>query len=138
MNLTEAKYIELLARGTVREVGTPHGPPSLSAESEHHFLARILALAKQHGWLSYHTHDSRKSAPGFPDIVVVKPPSVHHKEGRLVFAELKTRTGKLTAAQHQWISILHTVQGIDCYVWRPQDWDTIVDILTSTDGLSVP
>lgn len=65
------------------------------------------------GWTAYHTHDSRHSAPGFPDLVLVRPP-------RIVFAELKTATGKLSEAQVHWIALLGAC-GAEVYLWRPDD-----------------
>lgn len=35
------------------------------------FQAQVLDLAHLSGWLCYHTHNSRRSAPGFPDLVLV-------------------------------------------------------------------
>ena len=74
------------------------------------------------GWLCYHTHDSRRSEPGFPDIVMVRPPSV-------LFAELKTDTGRVTPAQRMWLEALGRCPGIEAYVWRPSDFDAIVERL---------
>ena len=49
----------------------------------------IVQMARVLGWLVYHTFDSRRSAAGFPDLVMVR-------NGRLIFAELKSATGKAT------------------------------------------
>ncbi len=131
MNLTEAEYAALLARGTVHEVGQACTSQASPAASERDFLARILKLAHVCGYLAYHTHDSRKSAPGFPDLVFVQPPSAQRPHGRLLFAELKTQRGKLTTEQAQWMQVLQTVPGIECYVWRPAQWNELVAILTT-------
>ena len=56
------------------------------------FQAAIIELATVCGWLAYHTHDSRRSTPGFPDLVLVRG-------GVLLFRELKTDTGKTSKAQ---------------------------------------
>ena len=64
--------------------------------------------------LSYHTHDSRRSPAGFPDRVYCGP-------GGVLFRELKTDTGKLTAAQEEWLEALHDA-GMDVGVWRPVHW----------------
>jgi hypothetical protein len=34
-----------------------------------------------------------------------------------------------TTPQEQWLALLRQVPGIEVYVWRPSDWDTIVDAL---------
>ena len=40
--------------------------------TEKKFQAAVLQIANMYGWLAYHTHDSRRSAPGFPDLVLVR------------------------------------------------------------------
>jgi hypothetical protein len=85
--------------------------------SEKAFLAQVRQLAHLLGWLCYHTHDSRRSQPGFPDLTLVRG-------SRLLFAELKTDTGRVTAAQQQWLDAL-AAAGQEVYVWRPCDWAAI-------------
>lgn len=77
--------------------------------------------------LQYHTHDSRHSAAGFPDLVLVG-------RGRLLFIEVKSATGKLTTPQLAWYAGLLDV-GAEAYVWRPADWKsgTIERILKNAD-----
>jgi hypothetical protein len=54
-----------------------------------------------------------------------------HAPGRLIFAELKSATGKLTREQHLWLSLLqHSVDHIETYCWRPNDFPAIVARLT--------
>lgn len=90
--------------------------------TEKAFLQQVREVAGLCGWLCYHTHDSRRSEPGFPDLVLVRSPSV-------VFAELKTDTGRLTPAQAAWLEALKQCSGIEAHVWRPGDWDAIVSRL---------
>ena len=73
----------------------------------------VIELARTLGYLVYHTHDSRKSAPGFPDLVMAHP-----RSGGLVFAELKTATGRVTAEQDAWLRAL-AVRGA-AFLWRPE------------------
>jgi hypothetical protein len=75
--------------------------------------AEVVKLARMLGWLVYHTYDSRRSAAGFPDLVMVHPQS-----GAQLFAELKSATGKVTAEQDQWLRAL-AIRGA-AYVWRPE------------------
>ena len=90
--------------------------------SEREFQAKVVEHAKASGWLVYHTWNSQNSAAGFPDLVMVR------RDGRLIFAELK-REGKTTsAAQQQWIHQL-TTAGQEVYLWRPSDWDSIIETL---------
>ena len=76
------------------------------------------AIVELAGWLGYrliyHTHDSRHSAAGFPDLVLVG-------RGRLIFAEVKSAKGELSPQQLAWFAGLLDV-GAEAYVWRPVDW----------------
>lgn len=73
----------------------------------------VRALCKDLGLLYYHAHDSRRSPAGFPDVVAVGP-------GGVLWAELKSQRGSLTAEQRRWGSRL-TQAGERWYVLRPAD-----------------
>lgn len=90
----------------------------MKAASEAAFQQQVLNLATLYDWASYHTHDSRRSQPGFPDLVLVR-------DGDLIFAELKTETGRVRPDQARWLAMLENVQGVDVYLWRPSDFDAI-------------
>jgi len=116
----------------IREVREARGPMRQAAP-ESQLLAHVRQVARQTGWLVYHTHDSRKSEEGFPDLVMAKPGQ--GKPGRLIFAELKSRTGKCTMEQQRWLALLRlTVPHLEVYEWRPEDWDSIVEVLTGHKG----
>ena len=89
--------------------------------SESDFQKSIIQMAELHRWLVYHTHDSRRSAPGFPDLTMVR-------DGKLIFAELKTEKGNLTKAQAWWLAGLKQAHP-HVYVWRPSDWSEIEEVL---------
>ena len=76
----------------------------------------VIAAAKRAGWLVYHTHDSRRSQAGYPDLALV-----HEQRGVAMFRELKTEKGKLRPDQVLWLRAL-TAAGQDAKVWRPIDW----------------
>jgi len=76
----------------------------------------VTVTANRYGWLAYHTHDSRRSQAGYPDLHLV-----HVGRKLSIFRELKTMKGKTTAAQNEWLAAL-TVAGHDAAVWRPLDW----------------
>lgn len=97
-----------------------HNTPPWEKETEKQFMGRVIALAKLNGWKVYHTHDSRRSEPGFPDLVLVRE--------RVIFAELKADKGKPTKAQREWLLALES-GGATFLVWRPRDWDDIVKVL---------
>lgn len=90
--------------------------------TEREFLQQIRTLARTMNWLCYHTHDSRRSEPGFPDLVLTKG-------ARLIFAELKTDIGKTTNEQIVWMASLEAT-GAEVYIWRPREFDRVVSILT--------
>ena len=75
----------------------------------------VLRAAALLGWRTYHTFDSRRSAPGFPDLVLV-----HVRHG-VLFRELKTATGRPSAAQREWLVDL-TAAGANAGIWRTSDW----------------
>lgn len=66
------------------------------------FQQQVEGIARFYGWLIYHTRRSDRSQPGFPDLVAVRGPE-------LIFAELKTRTGRVDANQQRWIDALGDV-----------------------------
>jgi hypothetical protein len=81
----------------------------------------IVEAAQLLGWLVYHTYDSRRSHKGFPDLVLAR-------EGRVIFAELKTAKGKVTGDQEQWLKRLQwTVT--QAMVVRPGDLDDFLELL---------
>jgi acetolactate synthase regulatory subunit len=86
-------------------------------------LQRVITAAAQHrGFLVYHTHDSRRSAAGYPDLHLV-----HQVRGVSMMRELKSAKGTLRPDQVRWIAAL-AAAGVDVGVWRPMDWfDGTVD-----------
>lgn len=110
----------------------------LPAESEAAFQQKVEQLAGHCGWRIYHTHDSRRSAAGFPDLVMVR-------DVRLIFAELKSDIGarrarvadvdqrpgwlqlpELTNAQADWLQALeHVAARVASYA------DTAIDAVSA-------
>lgn len=89
--------------------------------SERQFTQQVGDMAKLMGWLRYHTWLAKHSPAGFPDEVLVRPP-------RLVFAELKSEDGTLSASQETWLTEL-AATGAEVYVWRPSMLDGIAECL---------
>ena len=89
-------------------------------------MPAVIELAKRCGWKTYHTHNSRRSAPGFPDLAMAR-------EGRKIFAELKSAKGVVTLDQLEWLLALveEPSQPNETYLWRPAEWfnGTIEEIL---------
>jgi hypothetical protein len=76
-------------------------------------LQAVRELAAHLGWSPYHTYRSERSEPGFPDLVLMRPPL-------LLFRELKSEKGRLKPEQHRWLTELKAC-GQDVGVWRPID-----------------
>jgi hypothetical protein len=110
--------------------------------SEQNFQFTVVVLATTLGWnLLYHTYRSDKSAPGFFDLVLI-----NERQGRIIFAELKSEAGVLEAEQYEWGRAVCEI--IDCwsialgrgrrpasfpleyYLWRPSDMGQIEAVLT--------
>ena len=85
----------------------------------------IRQAALYQGWLCYHTHDSRHSAQGFPDLCLVHP-----RTGKLIFWEAKATTGRVSAEQNEWLDALRTVTAPPLVeVIRPADLDRCLEVL---------
>ena len=80
--------------------------------TEDQLQAAVLDLCKLRGLLAYHTHDSRRSQPGFPDLVIAG------SRGHL-FRELKGSRGRTSTAQANWLYRLGASG--DAAIWTPAD-----------------
>ena len=89
---------------------------SVPPMSEAQFQAAVIQLATAFGWKAYHVPDSRRvTERGFPDLTMI-----NEKQCRLLFAELKSATGRLTSEQKLWLRVLDSA-GVETAVWRPAD-----------------
>ena len=64
----------------------------------------VRELATLLRWRCYAVHDTRRSPPGWPDLVLCRPPEI-------IFAELKTDRGGVPPAQREWLNDLAAKQG---------------------------
>jgi hypothetical protein len=107
--------------------------------SEKAFMDTVLQAAEIYGWWPYHTHDSRRSNAGFPDLVLIKPP-------RVLFLEVKSERGRLSRAQADVLAMLEECShghcqhisengpravGVQAAMVRPSDWEQIVEWLSA-------
>ena len=97
----------------------------LDTATEDELLAYVRDLLELYGWVWYHAGDSRRSTAGLPDIVAVRAP-------RVIFAELKTKKGRLHGEQPRWLSELEGCPDVETYLWRPADADEILEVLAPT------
>lgn len=97
-------------------------PSDVTAISEKQLTVYVKELAKLFGWRRYHTFWSKHSAKGYPDECLVR-------DGRLIYAELKSERGKVTPDQQAWLDDLQAVPGVEIYCWRPSQMDAIAEIL---------
>lgn len=107
----------------------------LRPQSERQFQSAVIQFAHTLGWAIFHVNDSRrevvrqdgarhmigdKEAAGFPDLVLARD--------RVVYAELKSETGRLSKTQLKWLGALSDA-GQESYVWRPSCWPEIERVL---------
>lgn len=90
--------------------------------SERAFQWRVVALARQLGWKEFHQFDSRRSQPGWPDLVLIRRP-------RIVFLELKSESGRATDVQLETLAALQDC-GLEARLVRPSDWEAIQETLS--------
>lgn len=94
--------------------------PTLKPMSEKAWQKQVIQLATMLGFRAYHTHLSKWSNPGWPDLVLVRE--------RIIYAELKTDKGKVSAEQAAWLTALAEA-GQECYVWRPASFESVRETL---------
>jgi hypothetical protein len=105
--------------------------------SEKLFQEQILTLAKVNGWKRFHPlavrdfQGNHRTAlagdKGFPDLVLARKPSPQ-RVGGLIFAELKSDSGRLAIEQIEWSE--HLAPWGEWYLWRPRDLDAIIERLS--------
>lgn len=93
------------------------------AGPEAEFQAALVDLCSHVGALTYHTHDSRRSREGFPDLVIVAEPMV-------LFTELKIPPNRATPAQAEWLERTGACTVVESRLWTPADWPEIESMLT--------
>lgn len=120
------------ARGPLRVRPAP-GP------SESDFLVMVTDLASLLGWRWAHFRPARTNhgwrtpasgslGKGWPDLVLTRD-----RDGRMIFAELKTDTGRVEDDQSEVLGYLRGVARrhgwLQVHIWRPRDFDEIAAAL---------
>ena len=93
------------------------------AMSEKEFAQLVVDLAQFKGWKVYRTWNSLHSPAGYPDLTMTR-------NGRIIFAELKTEKGKVSASQQAWLDKLGECEGVACVLWRPSHWEAVEVMLS--------
>ena len=95
------------------------------------FQAAVTTDATVNGWTWYHTHDSRHSPAGFPDLVLIRG-------ARIIVAEVKVGANTTTEAQRDWLSVFAGVS--ETVLWRSEPapraelWRGIVETAAPLSG----
>lgn len=114
-SITEKEFKRFIGRGQSAQ-------RAVDLISEKSWQQQVKDLARLLGWKTYHTYDSRRSDPGFPDLILAR-------KKRLVVAELKMEKRRLTASQLFWIDAFKEIPCAEVYIWRPSDLDQVQKIL---------
>ena len=87
---------------------------------------QVLDAARYLGYLAFHTFDSRRCEPGFPDAVLI---GTGRFAGRLIVLEFKTESGRVTVEQATWLGAWMQVSGAVVRVVRPSGIDETLALL---------
>lgn len=111
----------------------PNVRPSLLEQrmTEADWTGQVIDYGHLRGWLVMHQRPARTSTGwrtavqgdvGFPDLVLCR-------EGRVIFAELKSQAGAVRVEQKRWLEELAKVAleatNVLVSIWRPGDWDAV-------------
>lgn len=108
----------------------------MTKQTEAAFQAQVITLAHTMGWMVQHTRPAQVGGKwltpiagdaGFPDLVL------SHRTKGLVFAELKTKAGRLAPAQQAWRDCLQDA-GAEWHLWRPDDLMALMKRLSRAAG----
>lgn len=119
-------YNRLVRQGSANELlrNLELASEATRGHPERDWREQVVEAAKLAGWVCYWTWNSVHSPAGMPDLILCKPPM-------LVFAELKTETGKVTDSQKCWLELLSQATDVRSTIWRPSDWPDVLEVLQS-------
>lgn len=104
------------------------------AESEAQFQGRVQEYATLRGWSWMHIQKAQNAAgywrtpvtgnlgKGWPDLFMVRGK-------RIVAAELKGDRTPISRWQQAVLDALIRVPGVEVFIWRPDDWDDVMEVL---------
>jgi hypothetical protein len=85
--------------------------PSKNTLQHDRFQKQVTDLCDEMELPWFHNPDSRRVRAGLTDLIIIGP-------GGVIFAEIKTGTGKLNPSQREIIHLLRQSHQL-VYVWRP-------------------
>jgi hypothetical protein len=89
--------------------------------SEKDWQEDVEYFATLFGWKKYHTHDSRRSDPDFPDLIMVR-------RNRCIVTELKVDGKNPTPGQQGWLDAFKEA-GAETYCWHPSEIEEVTRVL---------
>ena len=89
--------------------------------TEAQLQAAVIECARRLHYDVYHTYTSRRSEPGFPDLVLIRKDPRIGLPSRFIVAELKAPGGRVSPDQERWLRNFEAM-GVPAYVWRPSHW----------------
>lgn len=112
--------------------------------TEADFLNQVMELAALYGWSTAHFRPAQTArgwrtpvqgtlGKGWPDLTLVRV-----RDRRLIFAELKSEKGTVSADQAAVLAALASLEDplelgyrkrVETFVWRPSDFDAISEVL---------
>jgi hypothetical protein len=105
----------------------------LKTLTEKSFQDTVIEAATLYGWMVHAERPAMtqngwrtpiQGLAGFPDLVLCHP-----EKQVIIFAELKSESGKVSEAQQDWIIALGQCSGVKVFLWRPSDWNQIEKVL---------
>ncbi|KKM13922.1 hypothetical protein LCGC14_1711380 [marine sediment metagenome] len=94
-----------------------------AAQKEEDYQQQIIDLARTLGWRVYHTYDSRRSAHGFPDLILIRGIT-------LLALEVKSAGAKEPPPEQVgWIGAFKQVRRVHADFVYPEHWDDLKDTL---------
>lgn len=112
-------------------------PAGKRGRPEEEFQRAVIDYARLHGWLVAHFRPVRvqrkngsvyfetpaaADGKGFPDLVLLR-------EKRLIVAELKVGSNKPSPEQEKWLAAFGKLSVVQTFVWRPESWPQIEELL---------
>jgi hypothetical protein len=90
--------------------------------TEKQWMQQVVEAARANNWMVYHTFDSRRSEPGFPDLLCIR-------DTEMLAIELKRERGTVTLDQERWLRAFSGVAGLTVMVARPSQWGEVEAVL---------